>query len=130
MRRLCKENRSLADVKAMAASLVALHVAPDAKGLAAASVRALEGLLASVRMAVDAQAAGPAEGLITGLANVSVLGGREGDPVGRVEVVVMLPDVAAGGCYAQRARRRRREGLGQRTLIVKTRHLRRRRRRR
>lgn len=110
--RLCKENRSLANVKAMAASLVPLHVAPDTKGLAATGVRALEGLLASVRVAVDAQAAGPAKGLITRLADVSVLGGREGDPVGRVEIVMMLPDVATRGCYAERARGRRREGLG------------------
>lgn len=32
-----------------------LHVAPHAEGLAAAGMRALEGLLARVRVAVDAQ---------------------------------------------------------------------------
>lgn len=57
-------------------------------------------------MAVDAQAAGPAEGLITSLTDVSVLCGREWDPVGRVQIVVVLPDIAARGCYTERARRR------------------------
>ncbi len=37
----------------MAASLVALHVAADAKGLAAADMRAFERLLAGVAVAVD-----------------------------------------------------------------------------
>lgn len=90
----------------MAASLVSLHVASNTERLAASSVRALEGLLTSVRVAVDAQAAGPAEGLITSLADVSILGGREWDPVGRVEIVVVLPDIASRGCYAEGARRR------------------------
>lgn len=48
-----------AGLEVVAATLVALHVAPDAEGLAAARVWALEGLLAGVRVAVNTQRAGP-----------------------------------------------------------------------
>lgn len=61
-------------VEAVAPSLVALHVAPNAKRLAAARVRALERLLSSMRVAVNAQAAGTAERLVACHANVAVLG--------------------------------------------------------
>lgn len=74
----------------MASPLVALHVTPDAESLAAASLRALEGLLTSVRVAMDAEAAGTAEGLVTGLADVAVL--ALGVEAGRgLQIMVMLP---------------------------------------
>lgn len=61
----------------MAASLVTLHVASNAKGLAAAGVRALERLLAGVGVAVNSEGAGAGEGFVAGLADVSVLALRE-----------------------------------------------------
>jgi len=61
----------------VASALVALHVAADTKSLATPGVRALEGLLAGVRVAVDPQRAGPGEGLVAGLADVPVLALRE-----------------------------------------------------
>jgi hypothetical protein len=76
----------------MATALVALHVAAHAKGLPAAGVGAAEGLLAGVRVRVDAQAGRAREGLVAGAADVAVvvlLVGRRG--AGRREVVVMLP---------------------------------------
>lgn len=45
--------------KVVATPLVTLHVAANAKGLAAPGVRALEGLLARMRVAVDPERAGP-----------------------------------------------------------------------
>jgi hypothetical protein len=75
----------------VAASLVTLHVAPHAEGLAAAGLRALEGLLAGVGVAVDAKAAGSAEGLVARLADVPVLALGEELARCRVEVVVVLP---------------------------------------
>jgi hypothetical protein len=54
-----------------------LHVAPNAEGLAATGVRALEGLLSRVRVAVDTQARGAREGFVAGLADVAVLRLRE-----------------------------------------------------
>ena len=83
-----------AAVVVVAAALVALHVAPDAEGLAAAGERALEGLLARVGVAVDAQRAGPREGLVAGLADVAVLALREGRRRRGGDVVVVLPGVA------------------------------------
>jgi hypothetical protein len=65
--------RSAARVKVVAATLVSLHVAADAEGLATPGVRTLEGLLARVRMAVDSQGTGAGEGLVAGLADVAVL---------------------------------------------------------
>ena len=46
-------------LEVVAAPLVALHVASDAEGLAAAHVRALERLLAGVGVAVNTERAGP-----------------------------------------------------------------------
>jgi hypothetical protein len=65
--------RSAAAVVVVATTLVPLHVAAHAEGLAATGERALEGLLARVRVAVDPQRAGPREGLVARLANVPVL---------------------------------------------------------
>lgn len=66
-----------AAVIVVAAPLVALHVAAHAESLAAAGVRALERLLASVRVAVYPQGARAGECLVAGLADVAVLGLRE-----------------------------------------------------
>lgn len=57
----------------MAAALMALHVAPDAKGLSATWERALEWLGTRVRMAVDAEGTGTRECLVAGLADVAIL---------------------------------------------------------
>lgn len=57
----------------MATALVALHVTADRECLAAPGVRALEWLLASVGVAVDAERAGPGEGLVARLADVPIL---------------------------------------------------------
>lgn len=62
----------------MAASLVPLHVAPYAEGFSTAAMRAFEGLLAGMRMAVDSQRAWSTESLVAGLANVAILRLREG----------------------------------------------------
>jgi hypothetical protein len=97
----------------VAAPLVALHVAANTEGLAAPGVRALEGLLAGVRVAVDSQAARTAECLVAGLADVAVLALRVRRAVGRVEVVVVLPRVGT----SDRNRHRWWEGLGKRTLV-------------
>lgn len=61
----------------MATSLVSLHVAADAEGLAASGLWALVRLLTGVAVAVDAQAAGARKGLVAGGANVTVLWLRE-----------------------------------------------------
>lgn len=79
----------------MAATLMALHVAANTEGFAASLMRALEGLLAGVGVRVDAQAGGPRESLVTGLADIAVLGLREGGCGGGRDVVVMLPWVGA-----------------------------------
>ena len=72
-----------------------LHVAPHAKRLAAPRVRALERLLARMRVAVDPQRARPRERLVARRADVTVLalGERRGGR-GR-DVVVVLPRVGA-----------------------------------
>ena len=100
-----------AAVVVVAAALVALHVAADAEGLAAPGERALEGLLARVRVAVDAQRAGPREGLVARLADVAVLALRERRRRRGRDVVVVLPRVAAGGAESNRHGHRRRESL-------------------
>lgn len=74
-----------------------LHVAPHAKRLAAPRLRALERLLARVRVAVDPQRARPRERLATRLADVAVLALRERRRRRRRDVVVVLPWVGAGG---------------------------------
>ena len=70
---------------------MAFHVAAYAKGLATAGLGALERLLASVRVAVNAETARPAESLVAGLADVAILTLREKVARDRVEVVVVLP---------------------------------------
>ena len=94
-KRLRKAGDGAAAVKVVAAALVSLHVAADAKGFAAAGVRALEGLLARVGVAVDAEPAGPGEGLVAGLADVPVLALGEGRRRRGRDVVVVLPRVGA-----------------------------------
>jgi hypothetical protein len=98
-----------ADLEAVAAPLMALHVAANTEGLAASRVRALEGLLAGVGVAVDAKAARAAKGLVAGLADVAVLALREGPSMRRVHiVVVVLPWVGARGSHGDGQRRRKR----------------------
>lgn len=109
--------------KIMATTLVTLHVAAYAEGLAAPGVGALEGLLAGVGVAVDSQGAGPGEGLVAGLADVPVLGLREGRGRGRRDVVVVLPRVGSRGRAHGHRDRQRGEGLGQGALVVETRDL-------
>ena len=57
----------------MTASLVPLHVASHAEGFTTPFVRAQEGLLARVRVAVDPQARWPGESFVTDLADVPIL---------------------------------------------------------
>lgn len=61
----------------MAPSLMPFHVASHTEGLAAPRLRALVWLLASVAMAMDAQAAWPREGFVASRADVAVLGLRK-----------------------------------------------------
>ena len=96
------DGRGVIGVIVVAAPLVALHVASDAERLAAAGVRALEGLLARVGVAVDAERARAGEGLVAGLADVTVLALREGSRRRRRDVVVVLPRVGPrGGTHAE-----------------------------
>mgnify|MGYP006919977505 CR=1 FL=1 len=75
----------------MAATLMALHVTAHGESLTAAGMRAAEGLLASVRVRVDAQGGRARESLVACTADIAVVvllvrgcgGGRE--------VVVVLP---------------------------------------
>jgi hypothetical protein len=75
----------------VATTFVALHIASYTKGFAAPGMWALEGLLSGVGVTVDSQRGRSGEGLVAGLADVSVLalgersGGRWGD------IVVVLP---------------------------------------
>jgi hypothetical protein len=57
----------------MAAAFVTLHVASYAEGFATARLRAFVRLLASVAMAVYAQATWSGKGLVAGRANVPIL---------------------------------------------------------
>lgn len=59
--------------EAVATPLVPLHVAADTESLSTPGVRALEWLLARVRVAMDSKTAGSAESLVAGLADVAVL---------------------------------------------------------
>lgn len=52
---LSAETRTAVAIKAVASSFMPLHVAPHAEGLATAGMWALEGLLAGVGVAVNAQ---------------------------------------------------------------------------
>lgn len=98
--------------KVVASPLVALHVAANAKGLAAPGVRALEGLLARVRVAVDPERAGPRERLVACLADVAVLGLGKRRRRRRGDVVVVLPRVGAGAGAKGHRHWHGREGLG------------------
>lgn len=98
--------------KVVATPLVTLHVAANAKGLAAPGVRALEGLLARMRVAVDPERAGPRERLVACLADVAVLGlGKRRRRRGS-DVVVVLPGVGAGVGAKGHRHWHGREGLG------------------
>ncbi len=80
---------------AVAPALVTFHVAADAKRLAASQMGTLERLLARVRMGVDPETRRAGEGLVAGLADVAVLGLREGSGRRGGDVVVVLPWVGA-----------------------------------
>lgn len=85
-----------ANATPMAPPLVALHVTPHAKLLAASADGTAEGLLARVAVAVDLEAGGAREGFVAGWADVAVL--REGEAGGGGgDVVVVLPGVCGGG---------------------------------
>lgn len=57
----------------VAATLVALHIAADRESLTAAGVCAAEGLLASVRVGVNAQGRRARESLVAGTADIPVV---------------------------------------------------------
>lgn len=85
----------LRSTDSVATPLVSLHVAANAKGLATAGVGALEGLFASVRVAVDSEAAWPTESLVASRADVAILALGEQGHLRRVKVVVVVfPAVA------------------------------------
>lgn len=75
----------------MTAALVTLHVTPDAKSFATAGLSTLVRLLARVTVAVNSQAAGTRERLVTCRANVAVLRLGESGLAGCADVVMMLP---------------------------------------
>jgi len=106
----------------VASPLVTLHITAYTECLATARLGALEGLLARVRVAVDAQTAGTAKGLVAGLADVAVLACWELMARRRVEIVVVLPrDGAQGRASDRDADVGRRERLGQWLLVRKAR---------
>lgn len=80
----------------MTATFVSFHVAADTEGLATARVGTFKRLLSCVRVTVYTEAARTAECLAARGADVSILTLRVGHAVDGVEVVVMLPRVAAG----------------------------------
>jgi predicted secreted Zn-dependent protease len=61
----------------VAATLMSLHVAPDAEGLAASGVRALERFLSGMRVAVDPERTRTRERLVARLTDVTILRLRE-----------------------------------------------------
>jgi hypothetical protein len=79
----------------VAASLVSFHIAPNAKGLSATGVRAFEWFLASVAVAVDAQAAGSREGFVAGRADVAILRLGKCGLAGSANVMMVLPWISA-----------------------------------
>lgn len=101
----------------VAAPLVALHVAPYAEGLAAASVGAAERLLAGVAVRVDAKAGRSGEGLVAGAADVSVVVLLERPGGGGREVVVMLPGIGDLRDHLLGRGRRQRSSLRGRALV-------------
>ena len=82
----------------MTSPFMSFHVASHAEGLAAPRLRALVRLLASVAMAVDAQATRPGKCLVAGGADVAVLRLRESRLARCADVVVMLPYSRRVGC--------------------------------
>jgi len=106
---------------AVAPPLVPLHVTSHAERLTTPSVRTLERLLARVRMAVDLETAGPAERFVARLADVAVLGLREGRLRRWTDVVMVLPRVRGGhigrGLRHWHGRWRRKVG-GEWSLVV------------
>lgn len=68
-----------------------LHVTAHREGLAASGMSAAEGLLARVRVRVDAERGRPRERLVAGTADIPVVGLLVGRCCGRGEVVVVLP---------------------------------------
>jgi hypothetical protein len=85
------ENVGTITGSSMTSPLVTLHVAAYTECLATTRLGALEGLLTSVRVAMDAQTAWAAESLVAGLADVPVLACWELVPRRRVEIVMVLP---------------------------------------
>lgn len=81
----------------MAPALMTLHIGADTERLPAPSVRALEGLLTSVRVGVDAQRGRTRECLVACAADVAVMGLLVGRAAGGGEVVMVLPGWCAGG---------------------------------
>lgn len=73
----CQNRRTCLDLDAVAAPLMTLHVASYTKGLATASLRALERLLTGVRVAMNAETARPAESLVASLADIAIRALRE-----------------------------------------------------
>jgi hypothetical protein len=99
----------------MAPPLVPLHIAANTKGFSAARVRALERLLAGVRVAVNFQARGSREGFVAGRTDVAFLGLRVSRVRRGSDVVVVLPGVCGG--HGGRGVRLWREARGQWTLV-------------
>jgi hypothetical protein len=89
----------------VATSLVSLHVAAHAESFATSRLRALVGLLASVAVAVNPQAARSRESLVAGRADVAILRLRKLGLAGSADVVVVLPWVRAVGSWARHRRR-------------------------
>jgi hypothetical protein len=79
----------------MASTFMTLHVAAHAEGLSAALVRTLEGLLAGVRMRMDAQAGRSRKCFIAGLANIAILRLWERSCGRGRDIVMVLPWVGA-----------------------------------
>lgn len=77
----------------MATALVSLHITSYTEGFAATGVGALERFLAGVRVAMNAQGARARESLVACLADVAILGLREGRGRRWGNVVMVLPRV-------------------------------------
>lgn len=75
----------------MAAALMALHVTAHGKSLATAGMGAAEGLLARVRVGVDAQRRRAGKGLVAGSADIPVIILLVRGSGGRWEIVMVLP---------------------------------------
>ena len=108
----------------MAAPLMTLHIAAYAESLATPGLGTLEGLLAGMRVTVNAEAAGPAESLIAGGADVTILALSVGVPRRGIQVMMMLPsDGARRGTRSSHGNICWRESLRQRALLSDARAL-------